>query len=50
MAKLWCTELQGRAVDRVQLHGGYGYMLEYPIARAYTDARITGSTAAPPRS
>jgi alkylation response protein AidB-like acyl-CoA dehydrogenase len=42
MAKLWCTELQGRAVDLgVQLHGGYGYMLEYPIARAYADARIT---------
>jgi len=42
MAKWWCTELQKRVVDRcVQLHGGYGYMLEYPIARAYTDARIT---------
>jgi alkylation response protein AidB-like acyl-CoA dehydrogenase len=42
MAKLWCTELQGRAVDLgVQLHGGYGYMAEYPIARAYADARIT---------
>jgi alkylation response protein AidB-like acyl-CoA dehydrogenase len=42
MAKLWCTELQGRAVDvGVQLHGGYGYMREYPIARAYADARIT---------
>src|SRR3954470_3075329 len=42
MAKWWCTELQKRAVDRcLQLHGGYGYMLEYPIARAYTDARIT---------
>ena len=41
-AKWWCTELQKRVVDRcVQLHGGYGYMLEYPIARAYTDARIT---------
>jgi alkylation response protein AidB-like acyl-CoA dehydrogenase len=41
-AKWWCTELQGRAVDRcLQLHGGYGYMTEYPIARAYTDARIT---------
>ena len=41
-AKWWCSELQGRVVDRcVQLHGGYGYMLEYPIARAYTDARIT---------
>ena len=42
MAKWWCTELQGRAVDvGVQLHGGYGYMTEYPIARAYADARIT---------
>jgi alkylation response protein AidB-like acyl-CoA dehydrogenase len=42
MAKYWCTELQGRAVDLgVQLHGGYGYMTEFPIARAYTDARIT---------
>ncbi len=41
-AKWWCTELQKRTVDAcVQLHGGYGYMLEYPIARAYTDARIT---------
>jgi alkylation response protein AidB-like acyl-CoA dehydrogenase len=42
MAKLWTTEVQGRAVDLgVQMHGGYGYMLEYPIARAYADARIT---------
>ncbi|MGH3936319.1 MAG: acyl-CoA dehydrogenase family protein [Pseudonocardiaceae bacterium] len=41
-AKWWCTELQGRVVDScLQLHGGYGYMLEYPIARAYADARIT---------
>ena len=41
-AKWWCTELQKRVVDRcLQLHGGYGYMLEYPIARAYLDARIT---------
>ncbi|MCU1370204.1 MAG: Long-chain-acyl-CoA dehydrogenase [Ilumatobacteraceae bacterium] len=41
-AKWWCTELQKRTIDTcVQLHGGYGYMLEYPIARAYTDARIT---------
>ena len=40
-AKWWCTELQGRVVDRcLQLHGGYGYMLEYPIARAYIDNRI----------
>jgi alkylation response protein AidB-like acyl-CoA dehydrogenase len=42
MAKWWCTELQKRVVDTcVQLHGGYGYMSEYPIARAYADARIT---------
>ncbi|WP_116999589.1 acyl-CoA dehydrogenase family protein [Desertimonas flava] len=42
MAKWWCTELQGRVADMcVQLHGGYGYMNEYPIARAYADARIT---------
>lgn len=41
-AKWWCTELQGRTVDKcLQLHGGYGYMNEYPIARAYADARIT---------
>ncbi|MEV1294820.1 acyl-CoA dehydrogenase family protein [Pseudonocardia sp. NPDC049635] len=41
-AKYWCTELQGRVVDRcLQLHGGYGYMTEYPIAKAYADARIT---------
>jgi alkylation response protein AidB-like acyl-CoA dehydrogenase len=41
-AKWWCTELQKRTVDRcVQLHGGYGYMLEYPIAQAYVDARVT---------
>ncbi|HEX3957730.1 MAG TPA: acyl-CoA dehydrogenase family protein [Trebonia sp.] len=41
-AKWWCTELQGRAVDTcLQLHGGYGYMTEYRIARAYADARIT---------
>ncbi|MGQ0716124.1 MAG: acyl-CoA dehydrogenase family protein [Pseudonocardiales bacterium] len=41
-AKWWCTELQGRVVDTcLQLHGGYGYILEYPIARAYADARIT---------
>jgi alkylation response protein AidB-like acyl-CoA dehydrogenase len=42
MAKWWSTELQGRVIDRcVQLHGGYGFMLEYPIARAFVDARIT---------
>ena len=42
MAKWWCTELQKRVVDTcLQLHGGYGYMLEYPIARAFQDARIS---------
>ncbi len=42
MAKWWCTEMQGRVVDRcLQLHGGYGYMTEYPIAKAFVDARVT---------
>jgi alkylation response protein AidB-like acyl-CoA dehydrogenase len=41
-AKYWCTELQHHATDQcLQLFGGYGYMTEYPIARAYADARIT---------
>jgi alkylation response protein AidB-like acyl-CoA dehydrogenase len=40
MAKWWATDLQQRVVDQcLQLHGGYGYMLEYPIARAYLDMR-----------
>ena len=40
MAKWWCTELQNKVLHEcVQLHGGYGYMLEYPVARAWTDAR-----------
>jgi acyl-CoA dehydrogenase len=40
--KLFCTELQARVVDKcLQLHGGYGYILEYPIARLYADARVT---------
>jgi acyl-CoA dehydrogenase len=40
--KLFCTQAQGRVVDRcLQLHGGYGYILDYPIARLYTDARVT---------
>jgi alkylation response protein AidB-like acyl-CoA dehydrogenase len=40
-AKLLATELQGRVTDQcVQLHGGYGYMWEYPVTRAYADARI----------
>ncbi len=42
MAKYWATELQNKLVNQgVQLHGGYGYMLEYPIARAYLDSRIS---------
>ncbi len=41
MAKWWTTELQQRVVDQcLQLHGGYGYMMEYPIAKAYLDARV----------
>jgi alkylation response protein AidB-like acyl-CoA dehydrogenase len=41
-AKLWCTELQGRVIDQcLQLHGGYGFMTEYPISRRYADARVT---------
>jgi alkylation response protein AidB-like acyl-CoA dehydrogenase len=40
MAKWWTTELQCRVIDQcLQLHGGYGYMKEYPIARAYVDSR-----------
>jgi len=41
MAKYWLTEMQCRIVDEcVQLHGGYGYMTEYPIARMWADARV----------
>lgn len=41
MAKLACTELQGRVADAcLQMHGGYGYMCEYPASRAFVDARI----------
>jgi len=41
VAKFWLTEMQNRVVDRcLQLHGGYGYMREYPIARAWIDSRI----------
>ena len=40
MAKYWCTDLQCKVVDEcLQLHGGYGYMQEYAISRAYVDAR-----------
>jgi alkylation response protein AidB-like acyl-CoA dehydrogenase len=42
MSKWWCTELHKRVADTcLQMHGGYGYMLEYPVARAWVDARIT---------
>ena len=41
-AKLFCTEVAGRVIDRcLQLHGGYGYINEYPIARLYADTRVT---------
>jgi acyl-CoA dehydrogenase len=41
MAKYWVSDLQCKVIDEcVQLHGGYGYMWEYPIARAYCDARV----------
>jgi acyl-CoA dehydrogenase len=41
MAKWWCTQSQCEVVDEcLQLHGGYGYMTEYPIARLYADARV----------
>ncbi|AXI80483.1 acyl-CoA dehydrogenase family protein [Peterkaempfera bronchialis] len=41
-AKLYTTELQGQVADQcLQLHGGYGYMREYPIARRYADARVS---------
>ncbi|MEV4939718.1 acyl-CoA dehydrogenase family protein [Streptomyces zaomyceticus] len=41
-AKWWATELQGRVIDAcVQMHGGYGYMLEYPVARDWIDSRVS---------
>ena len=41
MCKLWLSEMQGRIVDTcVQLHGGYGYMWEFPIGRWFADARV----------
>jgi acyl-CoA dehydrogenase len=42
MAKWWTTQASCQIIDEcLQLHGGYGYMTEYPIARMYTDARVT---------
>lgn len=41
MAKGWCTQKRCDIVDEcLQLHGGYGYMWEYPIARMYADSRV----------
>jgi acyl-CoA dehydrogenase len=41
MAKYWCSETENRVIDEcLQLHGGYGYMWEYRVARAYADARV----------
>jgi acyl-CoA dehydrogenase len=41
MAKMWSTDVEGKIIDEcLQLHGGYGFMWEYPIARAYADARV----------
>ncbi|MBT2234360.1 acyl-CoA dehydrogenase family protein [Nonomuraea sp. NEAU-A123] len=40
-AKWWTTELQNKVIDRcLQLHGGYGYMMEYPVAKAWIDSRV----------
>ena len=40
-AKLFCTEVASRVIDRcLQLHGGYGYITEYPVARLYADSRV----------
>ena len=41
MAKYWTTDLQCKVIDEcLQLHGGYGYMWEYPIARQFADSRV----------
>ncbi|CAH1651159.1 MULTISPECIES: acyl-CoA dehydrogenase family protein [unclassified Chelatococcus] len=42
MAKYWSTDFMCKLIDNcLQLHGGYGYMVEYPVARAFADARVT---------
>jgi acyl-CoA dehydrogenase len=49
--KMSCTEMQALVVDRcLELHGGYGYVMKYPIARLFADARARESTAARARS
>ncbi len=41
MAKWWCSDMASRVINQcVQLHGGYGYMLEYPVAKFYLDVRV----------
>ena len=41
MAKWWGSQIQNEVMDEcLQLHGGYGFMMEYPIARMYADARV----------
>ncbi len=41
MAKYWCSDMENKVIDEcLQLHGGYGFMWEYPVARAYADARV----------
>jgi acyl-CoA dehydrogenase len=41
MAKMWASDIENRIIDEcLQLHGGYGFMMEYPIAKAYVDARV----------
>ncbi|WP_243659309.1 acyl-CoA dehydrogenase family protein [Tamaricihabitans halophyticus] len=51
MTKWWVIEQQVALIDRcLHCRGGYGYMREYPVARAYQDARIQKIPAAPPRS
>ena len=42
MAKYWATDMEGKVLDEcLQLHGGYGFMWEFPISQAYADARVT---------
>lgn len=41
MAKYWCSDLQCKIIDEcLQLYGGYGYMMEFPVAKAYIDSRV----------
>ena len=41
MAKYWCTDVQGEVLDEcLQLHGGYGFTMDYPIGEMWADARV----------